>query len=81
MTARRKAIPRVQRKRPLQTFSLSLEAVAAIEALSLELGLSKSATVELAIRRLMTREGLSREELQARAKELEKGRRRRTKRS
>jgi hypothetical protein len=71
----------VQRKRPLQTFSLSLEAVAAIEALSLELGLSKSATVELAIRRLMTREGLSREELQDRAEELEKRQERKRKTS
>ena len=63
---------REQRKRPLVTFTLSKEAVAAVDVLAVELGLSKSATVELAIRRLMTREGLSREELEERVRELEK---------
>jgi hypothetical protein len=58
------------------TFTLSTEAVAAVELLAEELGLSKSATVELAIRRLAARENVTREELQERAQELEKTRRR-----
>ena len=76
MTARRKTIPREQRRRPLVTFTLSNEAVAAVELLAEELGLSKSATVELALRRLAARENVSREELQERAEELEREQRR-----
>jgi hypothetical protein len=74
MTARRrrKTIPREQRKRPLVTFTLSREAVAAVELLADELGLSKSSTVELAIRRLAARENVSREELQERVEELDR---------
>lgn len=46
MTARRKTIPREQRRRPLVTFTLSIEAMAAVDVLAVELGLSKSATME-----------------------------------
>lgn len=75
MTARRrKTIPREQRKRPLATFTLSHEALAAVELLAEELGLSKSGAVELAVRRLAARESIGREEVQERAEELEKER-------
>ena len=67
--------PRERRKRPLVTFTLSTEGVAAVELLAERLGLSKSGAVELALRRLAAREGIGREELQVRAREAEAERR------
>ena len=82
MTARRAkggrrgtTFPRERRKRPLVTFTLGTEGVAAVELLAERLGLSKSGAVELALRRLAAREGIGREELQARARESKAGQR------
>ena len=90
MTARAKAgrrgttFPRERRRRPLVTFTLGTEGVAAVELLAERLGLSKSGAVELALRRLAAREGIDRQELQERARKVEterRGRRRAGKRS
>ena len=48
-----------ERNRPLATFSLSREALEALERLSERMGVSKSAVVEMAVRAAARREGVS----------------------
>jgi hypothetical protein len=52
------SFPRAQRRRPLVTYSLSPEAVAAIEELAQRLGISKSSVIELAVRALAVKHSL-----------------------
>ena len=75
-TTAKPGFPRDQRKRPLVSFTLSPESVAAVDLLSERLGLSKSGTVELALRQLGLREGLGVGELRKAAKALERKRER-----
>lgn len=62
-TRKQATFPRAQRKRPLVTYSQSVEAVAVVKELAERLGVSRSAVVELAIRSLALQHGLGLEEM------------------